>query len=85
MVGFGSSVVLAILVCWLLDIASAARLGGITSVIIFLVPHQGSTLRMAASRIGEVGWGVLMAIVVVWLSAKVRQRTERGRRLFQRD
>lgn len=78
-VGFGISVVIAILACWLFDMMSAARLGGITSVIIFLVPHQGSAVGMTMSRIGEVGWGVLMAIVVVWCSTKAMRLIGRDR------
>jgi uncharacterized membrane protein YccC len=79
---FGIAVVIAMGGCSLLNVASAARLAGITAVIIFLVPHQGSAIRMTLSRVGEVGWGVLMAITVVWLSGQVQTRWARrpGRR-----
>jgi len=72
-VSFAIAVVIAMTGCWLLNVATAARLSGITAVIIFLVPHQGSALAMMLSRAGEVGWGVLMAIATVWLAAQLHR------------
>lgn len=66
--GFAVAVVLAVASCWAVDVASAARLAGITTTIILLVPHQGSAAHMLISRVGEVGWGVTVAIVVAWIA-----------------
>lgn len=70
---YALGVVLAILACWLLNVASACRLSGITATIILLVPHLGPVERMAGSRVLEVGWGVSVAIVTVWLVTRVNR------------
>ncbi|MEN3209847.1 FUSC family protein [Methylorubrum populi] len=70
---YALGVVLAILACWLLNVASACRLAGITATIILLVPHLGPVERMAGSRVLEVGWGVSVAIVTVWLVTRVNR------------
>jgi hypothetical protein len=49
----------------------AHRLAGTTATIILLVPHVGSPWAMFESRIGEVGWGVSVAVVTVWLAARL--------------
>ncbi len=69
---FMLALALAISCCWVLKVPSAARLSGITAAIITLVPHAGSAGRMMLSRVGEVGWGVTMAILVVGLATLVR-------------
>ncbi|HJE24727.1 MAG TPA: FUSC family protein [Methylorubrum populi] len=71
---YAAAVVLAILVCWLVNVASACRLAAITTTIILLVPHLGPVERMAGSRVIEVGWGVCVAIVTVWLVTRLNQR-----------
>ena len=68
---YALAVVLGMLVCWALNIASASRLAGITATIILLVPHVGSPERMFLSRLGEVGWGVCVAVATVWLAARL--------------
>ena len=70
---YALGVVLAILVCWLVNVASACRLAGITATISLLVPHLGPVERMAGSRVLEVGWGVSVAIVTVWLVTRVNR------------
>jgi hypothetical protein len=52
----------------------ASRLAGITATIILLVPHSGTPGHMLVSRVGEVGWGVTVALGLVWL----RERLLRG-------
>lgn len=70
---YAVGVVLAILVCWLVNVASACRLAGITDTIILLVPHLGPVERMAGSRVVEVGWGVCVALATVWLVTRVNR------------
>jgi len=71
---YAAAVVLATLACWLVNVASACRLAGITATIILLVPHIGPVERMAASRVVEVGWGVCVAISTVWIVTRVNER-----------
>ncbi|HXC09639.1 MAG TPA: hypothetical protein VNV61_11985, partial [Steroidobacteraceae bacterium] len=69
----------SMLVCWLLNRSSAARLAGSTSTMILLVPHTGSVATMMFSRIAEVGWGVAIGVAVVWVVNRV-EKTVRARR-----
>jgi uncharacterized membrane protein YccC len=71
---YAGAIVLSMLTCWGLNVASASRLAGSTATIILLVPHTGSPERMFASRLTEVGWGVCVAIATVWLAARLPVR-----------
>jgi uncharacterized membrane protein YgaE (UPF0421/DUF939 family) len=70
---YAVAVVLSMLACWLFNVASAARLAGSTATMILLVPHSGSAGSMVISRIAEVGWGVTVGILVVWIVSKVEK------------
>jgi hypothetical protein len=66
------AVMASVMTCWILNVASAARLAGVTATIILLVPHVGATPeQMLISRVSEVGWGVTVAIAVVWASIRI--------------
>lgn len=67
---YAGAIVLSMLICWALNVASASRLAGSTATIILLVPHTGSAGRMFVARLAEVGWGVCVAVAVVWLAAR---------------
>ena len=68
---YALAVVVAIVVSWLGNVATASRLAGVTATIIFLVPHEGSALRVMLVRVSEVGWGVAVAIAVVWIVSRM--------------
>jgi uncharacterized membrane protein YccC len=68
---YGLAVVLAMLFCWTLNVASASRLAGITATIILLVPRVGSVQSVFVSRLIEVGWGVCVAVATVWLAGRL--------------
>jgi uncharacterized membrane protein YccC len=68
---YALAVVLAMLACWALNVASASRLAGITATIILLVPHVGSPQGMLVSRLIEVGWGICVAVAAVWLAGRL--------------
>jgi|SRR5215469_2191981 len=68
---YALGVVLAMLACWAMNIASASRLAGITATIILLVPHVGSPQSIFLSRVVEVSWGVCVAVTMVWLAARL--------------
>ncbi len=67
---YTAGVFVSVLLCWVLNIASAARLAGVTTTIIMLVPHEGSPEMMMISRVSEVAWGVCVAISVVWIFSR---------------
>jgi uncharacterized membrane protein YccC len=68
---YAAAIVVSMLICWALNVASASRLAGVTATIVLLVPHTGSAERMFGSRLFEVGWGVCAAISMVWLVARL--------------
>jgi uncharacterized membrane protein YgaE (UPF0421/DUF939 family) len=68
---YAAAVALAVLACWLLNIADAAQLAAVTATIILLVPHTGSPEVMLFSRLTEVAWGVTVGLAVVWLEDRV--------------
>jgi uncharacterized membrane protein YccC len=67
---YAAAVVVSMAACWAANLASASRLAGITATIIVLVPHAGPPWGMFESRIVEVGWGVSVAVGIVWLAAR---------------
>ncbi len=67
LVVYAMAVVLSMVVCWLANVSSAARLSGSTATIMLLVPHRGSVEGMLFSRIAEVTWGVTVGLMTVWL------------------
>ncbi|MDR7038417.1 putative membrane protein YccC [Methylobacterium sp. BE186] len=71
---YALSVLLSIVACGLVNVASAGRLAAITATILLLVPHLGSVERMLWSRVFEVGWGVCVAIVTVWIVTRINRR-----------
>ncbi len=75
---YAAAVVVAILACWIANVVSAARLAGTTATIILLVPHSGSVSSMVVARVTEVGWGVTVALGVVWTADWVRRRLQRS-------
>jgi len=71
LVVYAVAVVVAMLACWGMNVASASRLAGITATIILLVPHGGTPESMFVSRLVEVGWGVCVAVATVWLAGRL--------------
>lgn len=67
------AVVLSVLACAALNVGSASRLAAITATIIILVPHSGSPQHMLLSRVGEVAWGALVGLSLVWLFLRLRE------------
>jgi uncharacterized membrane protein YccC len=71
LLGYAAGIVVSMLTCSALNVASSSRLAGVTATIILLVPHTGSPTGMFGSRITEVGWGVCVAVATVWLAARL--------------
>jgi uncharacterized membrane protein YccC len=74
------ALVLSMLACWLLNVSTAARLAGSTVTIIMLVPHMGTGgWKMMLFRVTEVGWGVAVAIAIVWVVTWAEDRLSGAR------
>jgi uncharacterized membrane protein YgaE (UPF0421/DUF939 family) len=71
---YAGAIVLSMLICWAVNVGTASRIAGSTATIILLVPHTGSPQRMFVSRLIEVGWGVCVAVAIVWLAARLPTR-----------
>lgn len=71
---YALAIVLSMLTCWAIRVPSASRLSGTTATIIMLVPNTGSPAQMFATRLIEVGWGVCVSVLVVWLAARLPAR-----------
>ena len=82
LVSYALAVSLSLLACWLVNVASAARLAGVTATILLLVPHATSAERMLASRVSEVAWGICVSVAVVWLAEHLKAAARKllGRR-----
>jgi len=74
LVVYAAAIVLSMISCWALNVGSVSRLSGSTATIILLVPHTGSPQRMFLARLSEVGWGVCVAVAIVWLCARLPAR-----------
>lgn len=71
---YAATVAAAIVICWTLNVGSAARLGGITATIMLLVPGIGPAWDKALLRLGEVTLGTVCALLVAWLMARIEAR-----------
>jgi uncharacterized membrane protein YccC len=73
-VAYMATVAAAIIICWVANIGSAARLGGITATIMLLVPRVGPPWEVALIRLGEVTIGTVSALLVCRLIHSIEQR-----------
>ncbi|MGF6711477.1 putative membrane protein YccC [Luteibacter sp. W1I16] len=77
MLSFGLALGLVTLACWTANAGPAARIGGITTAIVLLVPSQGPRWEVPLYRLGEVVLGTLCALVIGWLVSRLEERAER--------
>lgn len=76
---YALGIVVAMTLCGLLGLSTAARLSGTTVTIIIIVPHGGLTpMSVTFWRVAEVGWGVVVAVMVAWLAGRLRDRLSRS-------
>ncbi|WP_144141743.1 FUSC family protein [Paraburkholderia sp. BCC1884] len=71
---YAAAVAAAIVICWILNVGSAARLGGITATIMLLVPGLGPAWDAALVRLGEVTLGTVCSLTVALLMSWVEVR-----------
>lgn len=63
--------------CWAANAGPAARIAGITTAIVLLVPAEGPRWEIPLYRLGEVVLGTICALVVGWLVSRWEERVER--------
>ena len=68
------AVLLAVVLCGLLNLRNSSRLAGVTITIIMLVQNTGSHWLLALHRVGEVLLGIVVAILVSTLVFPDRAR-----------
>lgn len=76
---FALTLAVVTLVCWAANAGKAARIAGITTAIILLVPSTGPRWEIPLYRFGEVVLGTLCALVIGWLVSQVEERAEKKR------
>lgn len=75
---YAAAVAGSILLAWICNVASSARLSAVTVTIILLVPHQNSAGQMMIARLSEVGWGIVAGIGVTWPALALSRRKRRA-------
>ncbi|MBN3805136.1 FUSC family protein [Paraburkholderia sp. Ac-20336] len=71
---YAATVSVAIMICWVVNVGSAARLGGVTATIMLLVPGIGPVWDKAFLRLAEVTLGTVCALLVAWLMSSLERR-----------
>jgi uncharacterized membrane protein YgaE (UPF0421/DUF939 family) len=71
---YAATVAVAIVVCWIVNVGSAARLGGITATIMLLTPGAGPVWDKALLRLGEVTIGTVCALLVAGVMSWIERR-----------
>ncbi|MBN3725336.1 FUSC family protein [Burkholderia sp. Ac-20379] len=62
-----------IVICWCLDVGSAARLGGVTATTVLLFPGDGPLWDIPLIRLGMITLGTVCALVVCALQARIER------------
>lgn len=71
---YALALLVAMMLCWMLDLGAAGRIAGVTVSIVMLVPHEGTFLQFALFRLGEVVLGATAALLVTRLGAPLERR-----------
>jgi len=79
-VAFAITILVALVLCGLLNLRNSARLAGVTITIVMLVDRNGSHWTIALDRVVEVVMGILIALAVslVVLPRRARQHLRIG-------
>jgi uncharacterized membrane protein YccC len=72
--GYATTTAAVIVVCWCLNVGSAARLGAITATIVLLVPAQGPLWDVPLFRLVQVVLGTVSTLLISWLFSQVQRR-----------
>lgn len=68
------AVLVATVICGLLELRNSSRLAGVTITIVMLVRTSGSHWTIALDRVGQVAFGIVVALVVTTLVLPDRAR-----------
>ena len=74
---FVLALALVTIASWAANAAAAARIAGITTAIVLLVPSTGPRWEIPLIRLGEVVLGTLCALVIGWAVSRLEERVER--------
>ena len=79
-VAFAITILVALVLCGLLNLKNSSRLAGVTITIVMLVDRNGSHWTIALDRVVEVVMGILVALAVslVVLPRRARQHLRTG-------
>jgi uncharacterized membrane protein YccC len=77
---FAATILVALVVCGLLNLKNSSRLAGVTITIVMLVERNGSHWTIALDRVIEVMLGILVALAVsvLVLPRRARQHLQAG-------
>ncbi|WP_186140539.1 FUSC family protein [Burkholderia gladioli] len=70
---YAVAIAATIVICWCLDVGSAARLGGVTATIVMLFPGNGPLWDIPLIRLGEVTLGTVCALLVCAVLARIER------------
>ncbi len=76
--GYATTIAAVIVVCWCMNVGSAARLGAITATIVLLVPMQGPLWDVPLFRFLQVILGAASTLVVSWIFTQIGKRLRRS-------
>ncbi|QWT19997.1 FUSC family protein [Bacillus sp. NP157] len=85
LLSFAAALAAVTVACWTANVGAAARIGGITTAIVLLVPTSGPRWEVAAWRLGEVILGTACALAVAWLVSRLEDWVEHKEQEETRD
>jgi uncharacterized membrane protein YgaE (UPF0421/DUF939 family) len=68
---FGLALMLAMLICALLDQWESYRFAGVTVAIVMLIPHRASPWIVGMHRFAEISLGIVVALAAEAISGKI--------------
>ncbi len=74
LLAYAVAIAATIVICWCLDVGSAARLGGVTATTVLLFPGNGPLWDIPLIRLGEVTVGTLSALLVCAVLLRIERR-----------
>ncbi|WP_414451335.1 aromatic acid exporter family protein [Burkholderia sp. 22PA0099] len=73
LLAYAVAIAATIVICWCLNVGSAARLGGVTATIVLLFPGNGPLWDIPLIRLGMVTLGTVCALLVCLLQARIER------------
>ncbi|MEK6424572.1 MAG: FUSC family protein [Burkholderia gladioli] len=73
LIAYAVAIGATIVICWCLDVGSAARLGGVTATTVLLFPGNGPLWDIPLIRLGMIALGTVCALVVCAVQARIER------------